>query len=308
VLGQGSIAIMNATWEVTIAADPADLSQGLGGIASIQSGTGELFNLDVSQTIRVTTVPMLFALDIAFMDENVVVTEVYRDTQPGYLVTSTQTARYFLEVNAGELANVNPGDQATIEVTTQPMIVTVSGSTGWLDIINAFMPLIMSVIFLGMLLPVIKELIAGKTNEQLLIPDTRKKEQGKFNIKADRMGNIVITHSDQPGKDVFLQFESDKELVYDILRKGERRDLDAGWPVDIPDTEPRASLLQELWDVSNPESQCNDKKSIQGKTPHNGLDFLPDSQEFLAYTIEDIGYRDKIDRAFMEAINRASRS
>jgi len=35
------------------------------------------------------------------------------------------------------------------------------------------------------------------------------------------------------------------------------------------------------------------------------LEFLPDSPEFLAYTIEDIGYREKIDSAFQEAIARA---
>ena len=35
------------------------------------------------------------------------------------------------------------------------------------------------------------------------------------------------------------------------------------------------------------------------------VEFLPDSQEFLAYTIEDIGYRDKIDNAFQSAIARA---
>jgi len=36
-----------------------------------------------------------------------------------------------------------------------------------------------------------------------------------------------------------------------------------------------------------------------------GLEFLPDSPEFLAYTIDDIGYRDRIDSAFLGAIARA---
>jgi len=35
------------------------------------------------------------------------------------------------------------------------------------------------------------------------------------------------------------------------------------------------------------------------------LEFLPDSPEFLAYTIDDIGYRQKIDTAFQQAIRRA---
>jgi uncharacterized membrane protein (UPF0127 family) len=308
VLGRGFVTIDNTTWGVTIAADTADLSQGLGGLTSLLPNTGELFDLGVSQTIRVTTVPMLFSLDIAFLDEELVVTEVYRDIQPGYLVTPTQQARYFLEVNAGELANVDPGDQATFEITTQPVIVTASGSSGWLDMMNALMPLILGITFLGMLLPVIKELFEGKEGKQLFLPATRKQEKDKFTLKADRLGNIIITHSGQTGKDVFMQFESDKELVYNILRKDERRDLDAGWTVDIQDTEPRASILQELWEVHNSEQPCNEKKGTESNPPQNGLDFLPDSQEFLAYTIEDIGYREKIDQAFLEAINRARRS
>jgi len=35
------------------------------------------------------------------------------------------------------------------------------------------------------------------------------------------------------------------------------------------------------------------------------LDLLPDSPEFLAYTIDDIGFREKIDSAFQQAISRA---
>ncbi|GAI78797.1 unnamed protein product, partial [marine sediment metagenome] len=35
------------------------------------------------------------------------------------------------------------------------------------------------------------------------------------------------------------------------------------------------------------------------------LEYLADSPEFLAQTIADIGYRDKLDTAFQEAIARA---
>ena len=45
----------------------------------------------------------------------------------------------------------------------------------------------------------------------------------------------------------------------------------------------------------------------QPRSPHvkDKLEFLPDSPEFLAYTIDDIGYRDRIDSAFLNAITRA---
>ena len=313
MLGQGTITIQNTTWQVSIAADPVDLTQGLGGLASIEEGTGELFDLGVSQIIQVTTVPMLFALDIAFLDENLVVTEVYRDIQQGYLVTSQQPARYFLEVNAGELASVNPGDQAAAEVTLPPVINT--SSAGWLDLVNTFVPLLMGMAFLGMLIPLVKSLFQVETMQPQLLAANRKKdhicnkENGKFRIKSGCLGNLVITHNLRPGQDIFLQFESDKELVYSLLRRGERKDLDAGWPVEILESEPRAGTLEELWEVSCPETQPKaSPKVIQGHTPDQSLDYLPDSQEFLAYTIEDIGYREKIDRAFQEAIQRARRS
>jgi uncharacterized membrane protein (UPF0127 family) len=43
------------------------------------------------------------------------------------------------------------------------------------------------------------------------------------------------------------------------------------------------------------------------RTRKDGLDFLADSPEFLAYTIDDIGYREKLDRAFQAAITRVNR-
>ena len=47
-------------------------------------------------------------------------------------------------------------------------------------------------------------------------------------------------------------------------------------------------------------SECRRQPRLKGE-----LDFLPDSPEFLAYTIDDIGYREKIDSAFLNAIARA---
>jgi len=377
MLGQGTVTIQHTTWQVSLAADPVDLSNGLGDLPGLMAGAGELFDLGQLQIIQVTTVPMLFALDIAFLDETMVVTEVYRDIAPGYLVTSTQLARYFLEVNAGELADVNPGDQAEAEITLQP-VISASSTTGWLDLLNSWLPLLLEVAFLGMLVPWVKSLFREETVQPQLLAATRKKaedieveivdwgprhklvkiyrngrvyaatyaepfsskesakadyladprsflpfdestgryllntckkENGKFRIKTDRMGNLIITHSQRPGQDIFLQLESDKELVYSLLRPGERKDLDAGWPVEILESEPRAGTLEELWEISCPESLQNvSPKGIQGHIPGQSLDYLPDSQEFLAYTIEDIGYRKKIDNAFQEAIQRARRS
>ncbi len=47
--------------------------------------------------------------DIAFLSEDLVVTEIYRNVQPGYLVHSTVPGRYFIEVNADELEGIEVG-------------------------------------------------------------------------------------------------------------------------------------------------------------------------------------------------------
>lgn len=114
--GQATVTIGDRQWLADLATAPWELTQGLGGIPAISPGTGMLFDLGFEQTITVTTEPMHFSLDIAFFSQDMVITEVYRNVQPGYLVTSMSAARYFLEVNAGELEGVENGNQASFEL------------------------------------------------------------------------------------------------------------------------------------------------------------------------------------------------
>jgi len=172
--GQAIIKINNSEWQMSIASTAWERVQGLGGIPGITAGTGMFFDLGYPQVITVTTIPMLFALDIAFLDENLVVTEIYRDIPPGYLVTSTQPARYFLEVNSRELTNANPGDQANLEITGQTVIASTS-SADWLGLVNLFLPLIMGMAFWGMLIPLVKSLFTVETKGSQLLAATRKK-------------------------------------------------------------------------------------------------------------------------------------
>ena len=113
--GQAVVKIGDKEWFTDVATLPWELSQGLGGLVEIPPATGMLFDMSFEQTIEVTTVPMLFPLDIAFLSEDFTVTETYRDIKPGYMVTSQLPARYFLEVNAGELVGIDPGVLVSIE-------------------------------------------------------------------------------------------------------------------------------------------------------------------------------------------------
>ena len=276
----------------------AELTVGLGGQLSIPAGSGMLFDLGSEQTIQVTTVPMLFPLDIAFFSEEFVTTEVYLNIEPGYLVTSLLPARYFLEVSAGELEGIESGDTVNID------IIQVAQSEDWMTPVVSFA----AVLMVGsMMAKMVKNMAAstfGKPKEspklygprgEKLLPATNK--GGSFVISHDHMGNLIITHTERTGE-VFLQFESDREIVYDILKKWELKEVDKGWSVQVRDTEPRASNLGELWASSAQPARRQRKDE---------LEFLPDSPAFLAYTIEDIGYREKIDGAFQAAIARAKR-
>jgi len=308
--GQAVVTIRDKQWQVSIADTPWELTQGLGGLVELAENTGMFFDTGYEQIIQVTTVPMLFPIDIAFLSESLAVAEVYQSVKPGFIVTPTLPARYFIEVNAGELEGVEVGDIALVELSS--LAETPPVTADWTSsMISFFGFMIMGVFMVGIvkdllkntLEPEKKPMLYGPRGERIL-PQTRA--AARYEIDIDRMGNIIITRSYDPGKDVFLQFESDKALVYDLLRKGEKKDLDAGWPIRIKRSEPRASTLDELWQ-SSAQLQKNLQTRKQKSQSKDELEFLPDSPEFLAYTIDDIGYRDRIDSAFLSAIKRAKR-
>jgi len=171
--GQAAVTVRNKQWNVSVATSPWELTKGLGGLASIPSGTGMLFDLGYPQTIQVTTVPMLFPLDIAFLSDTLVITEVYRNVQPGYLVTSTLPARYFLEVNAGELEGIDTGDKATVEITT-PAQAEIP------DWVSTFIALIGFAVFAFLIASVMKDFIEGILEEPKKVPKLLPQTEARF--------------------------------------------------------------------------------------------------------------------------------
>ncbi|MDD4987182.1 MAG: ArdC-like ssDNA-binding domain-containing protein [Dehalococcoidales bacterium] len=135
--GQGMLRIRDKEWLISIATTPWELEQGLGGLPELPPGAGMLFDMGFEQVIEVTTVPMLFPLDIAFISEDMTVTEVYRNIEPGYLVTSQLPARYFLEVNADELVDIEPGVSVSIEYLVAEGVVPAES-----DLLSAVVPFI----------------------------------------------------------------------------------------------------------------------------------------------------------------------
>ncbi|MFC1957055.1 DUF192 domain-containing protein [Chloroflexota bacterium] len=128
-------------WQASLVGTSWELSRGLGGIAELPQNTGMLFDVGYERYVQVTTEPMLFPIDIAFLGDDLRVTEVCRNIGPGYLVMSEQPARYFFEVNAGELEDVMPGDTAFINYlsTEQTPLVIDSGVSTVISIAALFM-------------------------------------------------------------------------------------------------------------------------------------------------------------------------
>jgi hypothetical protein len=106
-------------------------------------------------------------------------------------------------------------------------------------------------------------------------------------------------------KDVlFIQY------VHDLVRLGERitdeevRLMWEAWKKRELSSLPHTELIKKRKDTASPAvTPVNIRPRREGE-----LEFLPDSPEFLAYTIDDIGYREKIDNAFQQAIARVKRS
>jgi len=156
----GTVVIGEKSWDVQIASEAAELTTGLGGLTYLAPSTGMLFNMGYDQVIQVTTVPMLFNLDIAFIKvvgETWVVSEVVLNAPPGELITSSEECRLFFEVNAGELGAVSAGDEVAIGVLSS----TTSSATSGFDI-STIMPIMMMVMMMGMIMPMMKSKPARK--------------------------------------------------------------------------------------------------------------------------------------------------
>ncbi|GAI80177.1 unnamed protein product, partial [marine sediment metagenome] len=117
--GQAIVSVNENQWEVSIASTYAELTTGLRGVASLAANTGMLFILPAAQAPSVDTTGMNFSLDIVFIVNNIVI-DVARNVEPGYLVTEETPCDSFLEVNAGEAADVEVGDTVSTTAIQEP--------------------------------------------------------------------------------------------------------------------------------------------------------------------------------------------
>ena len=339
--GQATVTIKDKQWQVYLATTPQELARGLGGLPGIPPGTGMLFDAGVEQFIRVTTIPMLFPLDVLWISGELKVVDIGRNIPPGYLLTPEAPARYFLEVNAGETEGIEIGDPVSLQVLVAP------AQAQQISLVNFALTLPFVFFLFGITRSFVREALSPPQEKPALMPKTgeeyvwvrlgdvaeyenfdtpleagkevgrrlpkkpvptlkfvsggveiephfagrnyvslywgdqdagwirdlgekekkdfetgfwltlgahrKRAPAGEFQIGRDRYGAIVITRSDEPKKSVYLQFDVDQKLVLDLLTEKERRDLEEGRSVVIRDNEPRASILEELWETAAEE-------------------------------------------------------
>jgi uncharacterized membrane protein (UPF0127 family) len=127
--GQAVVTIGDKQWQVSLATNYLELTQGLSDIPQIPSGTGMLFDLGYDTIFTVTTKEMLFPIDIIRISSSMIVTDIAHSVLPGQLINSASPARYFLEVNAGEVDDIGLADQVAIQLMTSatPLQIDISG-------------------------------------------------------------------------------------------------------------------------------------------------------------------------------------
>ena len=159
--GQVKITIEDKVWLASLSSTYWELVQGLGGVLGMDAGTGMLFDLGYTQDITVTTEPMLFPLDIAFLSEDLVITEIYHNVGPGYLVHSTMPSRYFIEVNAGEMEGIEIGEQVSIELLA---LQDIPAEPDWVSAMISFTGFtLMGFLMVGMVKDMIREMSDDST-------------------------------------------------------------------------------------------------------------------------------------------------
>lgn len=84
--------------------------KGLMGKSKIEDSDGLL----IRPCNSVHTFFMKFNLDIAFVDENFMVVEVYRDLAPNKLSKIYKKSKFVIEGKAGSLSKLNKGDEIKI--------------------------------------------------------------------------------------------------------------------------------------------------------------------------------------------------
>jgi len=153
--GTAIVQIGLKQWNVQVATTPAELTQGLSGVPSMSAYNGMLFDMGTGPeaVINVTMEDMLFPLSIVFFGNDLKVTEVALISSPGETGLHTMyPARFFMEVNLGELGDVEIGDTVIITGYVPPEQFTIS------SLISLMVSMMVVVMMMKMMMQSMKQL------------------------------------------------------------------------------------------------------------------------------------------------------
>jgi len=225
--GQATVKIGDREWSTDVATQPWELSQGLGGLSGLVAGTGMLFDLGWEQIIEVTTVPMLFPIDIAFLSDDLAVVEVYREVEPGYIVTSQIPARYFLEVNAGELADIEAGSQAEVSLLSIENAAAAPDLTSALFGFMGFMT--MGIFMIVIVRDLTAETVKEPERKPLLYGPRGEKLLAHTSMKVDLWSEITSGIEGELGKRTDLPPGQLRQIAEVVAHKVEKRAGELAW-------------------------------------------------------------------------------
>ncbi len=112
--GTATVTSGAKVWSVWLALTEAERNQGLGGLSSIPVNTGMLFDLGEDTPVTITTEPMLFNIDILFINSSLEIVDISDNIAPGFIVSEATPVRYVLEVNGGEAEEIDIGESIII--------------------------------------------------------------------------------------------------------------------------------------------------------------------------------------------------
>jgi len=225
--GQATVKIGDREWATDVATQPWELSQGLGGISELLAGTGMLFDLGWEQIIEVTTVPMLFPIDVAFFSENLTITEIYREVKTGYIVTSQLPARYFIEVNAGEMADIEVGNQAEISLLSTG---TTAAAPDWTSAMFGFMGLmLMGIFMIGIVRDLTEETFKEPGGKPLIDGPRGEKLLAHTSNKVDLWVEITLVIESELGKRTDLPPGQLRQIAEVVAHRVEKRAGELAW-------------------------------------------------------------------------------
>jgi len=332
--GQVVVTIKDKQWQCDVAHTPQELVSGLSGVENIPPATGMLFDMGWDYpVIDIYTDEMLFPLDIIFINSAYGVIEVLRNVRPGgeAIFQGEPGARFFLEVNAGEAEGIEVDDGVLYQLVEE-----VSAAPSWI----AGLVGLIGFAAMGVFMAIIGRELVKKAIEEPVASERAALGKSPAVIPAE--GNPTGTCYADAWR--FVIKEGEGELVHGTVFSGNRRighawvETSTGWVwepetgryftrlgfqdsfapvIESKYTAEEAAIMAARAKNLGPWSKQESRQYLHEKSPaviperkrqpslKGELEFLPDSPEFLAYTIDDIGYREKIDSAFLNAIARA---